>query len=183
MYGQTEATARMGCLPSDAFAAKKGSAGRAIAGGSFTIEDGGEVVYRGPNVMMGYADGPDDLTKGDELGGVLRTGDLGTLDADGFLTITGRTKRIVKVYGNRYNLDEVEALARAEYPVAALGREERVIVFCEGASLEGLARVRRLVAGALGVHGDAVDARSIDAIPTTQNGKTDYPSLDALAGT
>lgn len=182
MYGQTEATARMSCLPSDAFGEKKGSAGRAISGGGFAIEEDGEVVYRGPNVMMGYASLPEDLEKGDELGRKLHTGDLGALDADGFLTLTGRKKRIAKVYGNRYNLDEVEALARSAGPVAALARDERVVVFCEGASEKTLARVRKLVAEGLGVHGDAVEARSVVALPRTPNGKTDYASLDALAG-
>lgn len=182
MYGQTEATARMSVLPSHDFGKKKGSAGRAIPGGSFAIEADDEVVYRGPSVMMGYATVPEDLEKGDELGGVLRTGDLGALDGDGFLTLTGRKKRIAKVYGNRYNLDEVEELARAACPVAALARDERVVVFCEGASNETLARVRRLVADGLGVHGDAVDARPIAALPQTPNGKMDYSSLDRVAG-
>lgn len=180
MYGQTEATARMSCLPSALFPEKKGSAGRAIEGGRFTIEEAGEVVYRGPNVMMGYAEGPEDLAKGDELGGVLRTGDLGRLDPDGFLTITGRTKRIAKVYGARFNLDEVEAIAREVCAAAAVAREDKVVVLCVTRDAGALERVRHAVARGLGVHGDSVDARAIDAIPTTPNGKTDYAALDAI---
>ncbi len=69
MYGATEATARMSYLPPQLASSHPGSIGRPIAGGSFTIEpheawddeDAGELVYRGPNVMMGYARGPDDL--------------------------------------------------------------------------------------------------------------------------
>ncbi len=79
MYGQTEATARMAYVPPDRLAEKLGSAGIAIPGGRLRIEhderdgDGGadrtsragEVVFEGPNVMLGYASGPDDLALGD----------------------------------------------------------------------------------------------------------------------
>ena len=97
MYGQTEATARMAVSrPGDASTSPH-TVGHAIPGGSFRIvqpnrEGIGEVVYRGPNVMMGYADTPSDLALGrviDEL----RTGDLGRLDDRGRLELVGRVSR------------------------------------------------------------------------------------------
>src|SRR5208283_5186684 len=116
MYGQTEATARIAILPAGEFERKKGSAGCAIPGGRLSIErqDGtmaeiggeGEIIYRGPNVMMGYAERPEDLALGDDLRGVLPTGDLGYLDDEGYLFVTGRNKRIGKLFGLRVNLDE-----------------------------------------------------------------------------
>jgi acyl-CoA synthetase (AMP-forming)/AMP-acid ligase II len=182
MYGQTEATARMSCLPSERFAEKKGSVGRAIDKGSFRI-DAGEVVYEGPNVMMGYASTEGDLALGDELSGVLRTGDLGTLDADGFLTLIGRLKRIAKVYGHRFNLDEIEAFAAAsaEAPVAVIARDDLVIVFAEIGAGDAAARLRSAVADHLRVHPDAVDARSVTRIPTNPNGKPDYRAIESWA--
>ncbi len=118
MYGQTEATARLSVLPSDEFEALAGSVGRAIPGGSFEIvADGpsapgrpGSIVYRGPNVMLGYADDRAGLGRGDDLGGVLVTGDEGRLDGD-VLTVLGRRSRIAKVFGLRFGLDEVERAA------------------------------------------------------------------------
>ena len=84
MYGQTEATARIAVLPPERLGEKLGSAGMAIPGGHLRIEDDrrrggggppvGEVVYEGPNVMLGYASTRDDLELGDVLGGTLRTG-------------------------------------------------------------------------------------------------------------
>ncbi len=58
--------------------------------------------------MMGYAETSADFALGDTQEGVIKTGDLGRLDADGRLTITGRTKRIGKIAGLRVNIDEVE---------------------------------------------------------------------------
>ena len=77
-----------------------------IPGGSFWLEDAdgaeikapdatGELVYRGDNVAMGYAQCAEDLSKGDEWGGLLRTGDMAYRDRDGFYYIVGRKKRFV----------------------------------------------------------------------------------------
>ena len=174
MYGQTEAAPRMATLPPERIADKLGSVGRAMPGGSFAIEDG-EVVYRGPNVMMGYAETGADLARGDELGGVLRTGDLGELDDEGFLFITGRLKRMGKVFGVRINLDDVER----NFPVAAVAGDDKLHVFAEGASADETRALRTKIAEWLGTHFTGVDVRAIDALPLLPNGKTDYRALEA----
>lgn len=179
MYGQTEATARMSCLASERFQEKKGSVGQAIPGGRFQLDDG-EVVYEGPNVMMGYATSRADLARGDELGGVLRTGDLGTLDEEGFLTITGRRKRIAKLQGHRFQLDEIEAFATtvAGTPVCVTTKDELIVLFVETDAIDVAPRLRAEVAAHLRVHPDAVEGRSIARIPRTPNGKPDYAALE-----
>ncbi len=70
--------------------------------------------------MIGYATSRADLALGDVQGTALRTGDLGYVDADGFLFLTGRTKRIAKLAGDRVSLDEIEGLAANLGPVAAV---------------------------------------------------------------
>jgi long-chain acyl-CoA synthetase len=106
MYGQTEATARIAYVPSGRLREKPTAIGIAIPGGTLSVEreDGspmapgeeGELVYRGPNVMLGYAQAPADLADGNALGGVLRTGDLGYADPDGFFHATRRRARFAK---------------------------------------------------------------------------------------
>jgi acyl-CoA synthetase (AMP-forming)/AMP-acid ligase II len=174
MYGQTEAAPRMACLPPSHLGEKLGSAGRAMPGGAFTIQDG-EVVYQGPNVMMGYAETAADLARGDDLGGVLHTGDLGRIDEDGFLFITGRIKRIGKVFGVRINLDDVER----QFPVAAVAGDDKLHVFAEGASADEARVLRTKIAEWLGTHFTGVDVRTIEVLPLLANGKTDYRALEA----
>lgn len=118
MYGQTEATARIAYLPPDYLPEKAGAIGIAIPGGKLQVFNDdievlepfheGELVYRGPNVMLGYANGPEDLALGDQLHGILRTGDVGYFDKEAIFYVVGRLKRFSKVYGQRINLDDIE---------------------------------------------------------------------------
>jgi acyl-CoA synthetase (AMP-forming)/AMP-acid ligase II len=197
MWGQAEAAPRMSVLPSDRLPDKLGSVGPALPGGrlSIRLDDGtettaphvaGEVVYRGPNVMLGYASSAADLAQGDVQRGELRTGDLGYLDEDGYLWLTGRLHRIGKVSGIRLNLDDVEDMARKlapgspGSPVAAVAGDDRVVVFCERLDdTRRLALAHRL-ADRLRVHRADVDVRPIERLPLLSNGKVDYRSMEAL---
>jgi acyl-CoA synthetase (AMP-forming)/AMP-acid ligase II len=174
MYGQTEASPRMACLPPDRLGDKLGSAGQAMPGGQFRIDDG-EVVYSGPNVMMGYAESAADLALPDTHGHTLRTGDLGYLDDEGFLFLTGRLKRIVKLAGNRVALDEIEALVPQLAPVAAVDAGERVVLFT--AASADLTQARRDLARQLRVAAKLVDVRPIEQLPVLSSGKVDYARL------
>jgi len=190
MYGQTEATARIAVLPSALIPAKLGSCGRALPGGSLTIEDEaghevpagteGEVIFRGPNVMMGYAESADDLMRGDEVGGRLATGDLGFLDHDGYLFVTGRRKRIAKVLGFRISLDEVETLLAPHGRVAVIGRDERIVVFCEGWTAAMRLDQRASLARAIGLHPTTIEFREVENLPLLLTGKIDYQRLERL---
>ena len=186
MYGQTEATARISILPHSQALAKLGSAGVAIEGGKVHFElegrttdgpaDIGELIYEGPNVMMGYALERADLGRGDDQAGRLETGDLGYLDEDGFIHITGRSKRIAKVFGLRINLDEVEALLKPYGPGAVIGAEDKLIAYCEfdDALFD---EVRTAIARKLKVNRNAFQLVGIDSLPLTGNGKIDYKNL------
>lgn len=180
MYGQTEATARMTVLPADRLADKLGSVGLPIPGGTVRVDDGeddGEVVYEGPNVMLGYAERPDDLARGDDLGGSLRTGDLGRLDEDGFLWLTGRRGRIGKVFGVRVDLDDVERALDAVGPVAALAEEDHVTVWSAGGA-EDTEVTARLVRE-FGLPRSGFVVHRIAGLPRLPNGKIDYQGLHA----
>ncbi len=190
MYGQTEATARITVLPADRLPAKLGSAGFPLAGGTIQIlVDGrpatqpnvsGEVFYSGENVMLGYAETREDLTRGDELHGELQTGDIGYLDSDGALYITGRIKRIAKVFGLRINLEEVEAMVRLHGSAAAVGKQDCLVLFCEFTTSDAYAELTRTLAQRMGIHHSGIEFRYIEKLPVSANGKIDYRVLSEL---
>jgi len=119
MYGQTEATARLSYLPPELYEAKKGSMGKGIPGVELKVvnEKGvkikpgeiGEVIARGDNIMLGYF-GDEEGTKNTIRDGWLYTGDLGTVDKDGYIFLTARKKEIIKVGGKRISPKEIEAV-------------------------------------------------------------------------
>jgi len=190
MYGQTEATARIAILPPHFLLQKLGSAGLALPGGSLAVRiDGrlttqanqtGELVFTGPNVMMGYANGREDLNLGDLLCGKLETGDSAHFDEDGFVFIEGRMKRDAKVFGLRVNLDEVENLLRCYGPTAVVAGSENLLIFCEYGTAEDFVRYRQDLAAKLRVHHSAFKFHRVDQIPTTPSGKTNYPALTSI---
>ncbi|GLW05547.1 AMP-dependent acyl-CoA synthetase [Microtetraspora sp. NBRC 13810] len=176
MYGMTEAP-RISMLPAERLADKPTSVGPAISGGALSI-DNGEVVYRGPNVMMGYAEHAADLMRGDDLGGMVRTGDLGHLDDEGFLYIDGRLRRIGKVFGVRVNLDDLEWLLPGHGPVAAVAGDDRVVVWVEEAGAAARREVAKELGARLGLHWSGFDVRAVDRLPLLGTGKVDYRTLE-----
>jgi acyl-CoA synthetase (AMP-forming)/AMP-acid ligase II len=119
MYGQTEATARLSWLPPESYERKKGSIGRGIPGVKLKVVnkkgkevqqgESGEVIAKGENVMMGYFKDKKG-TKKAIRNGWLHTGDIGTIDEEGYIYLTARSKEIIKVRGKRVNPKEIEAV-------------------------------------------------------------------------
>lgn len=117
MYGQTEAAPRVTWLPPDRLNEKLGSIGIPLNGMTVDIQapngnplppnETGELVVRGPNVMLGYWNQPDEQSRVLK-DGALFTGDLGYKDDDGYIWIVGRSKEIIKSGGNRVSAKEVE---------------------------------------------------------------------------
>jgi acyl-CoA synthetase (AMP-forming)/AMP-acid ligase II len=122
MYGQTEATARLSWLPPELLDERRGSMGRGIPGVELIVVNDkgekikpgeiGEVIARGDNVMMGYFHDEEGTRKAIRKGW-LHTGDLGTVDKDGYIYLTARSKEILKVRGKRVSPKEIEAVILA----------------------------------------------------------------------
>jgi long-chain acyl-CoA synthetase len=183
MYGQTEATARISYVPPDMLDAKIGSIGRPIPGGVMAVDAAtGELIYRGPNVMLGYAERESDLARGDDLHGKLRTGDLARQDEDGFFYLTGRTKRMVKIFSQRLNLDEIETLLRSQTgaTVACIGTDDNLVVAVEAAPTK-LAAVADILTGTLRLHRGTYRLVPLERIPHNSRGKIDYSALTHYA--
>ncbi len=174
MYGQTEAAPRISYVPPESGIDKLGSVGVPISCGRVRIdgEGEGELVYSGENVSMGYAQGRGDLARGDDFQGTLRTGDLATIDADGFITITGRLKRFVKLHGSSVNLDHLESvLNSAGIDCIVVGRENRVIVCYHDCDP---AEVSAAMSRNFSFHPSTFAFREVDPLPRTAAGKPDY---------
>lgn len=143
-YGMTEAATGIAIATLDAH--RPGTVGRALPGLELEIAADGEILVRGPNVFAGYHGEPPHPP-----GAWLRTGDLGALDADGFLTITGRKKDIIITAGgknlapanlerdlkrSRYISEAVMHGDRRPYPVA--------LITLDAQQIAGWARARGL---------------------------------------
>lgn len=188
MYGQCEATARMGYLPPEKAVEKKGSMGIAIPGGKFHLIDvdardittpftTGELVYEGKNVTLGYAECGEDLAKGDERHGILETGDMAQFDEDGYYFIVGRKKRFLKIYGNRVNLDEIDRMIKGKFSIeaASAGVDDHMYLFVTD---ERMAKpVKDFVVEKTKLNPAAFQTIVLPEIPKNDSGKTLYKEL------
>jgi acyl-CoA synthetase (AMP-forming)/AMP-acid ligase II len=184
MYGQTEATARMAYLPPQLAAAHPEAIGIPVPGGAFRIDPvpglkDGELVYTGPNVMLGYADNPSDLAAGGTLT-ELRTGDLARQQPSGLFEVVGRRSRFVKIVGLRIDLGQVERiLADLGVVAASAGSDQKVVVAIEGGHDRRL--LGKVLAESLGLPRAAVDLYAVEQLPRLATGKIDYPTILAMA--
>jgi acyl-CoA synthetase (AMP-forming)/AMP-acid ligase II/acyl carrier protein len=186
MYGQTEATARIAYLPPEQARGNESAIGRAIPGGTLKLVSDagqeitapstpGELVYRGPNVMLGYAEASADLSRGAEVED-LRTGDIAERTASGLFRIVGRTSRFCKPYGIRTNLDGIEQLLRSrEIPAAVSGSDELIVMAYEGE--HGPAEIVALLAEQLGLPASLFVALPCAKVPRLSSGKPDYAGI------
>jgi acyl-CoA synthetase (AMP-forming)/AMP-acid ligase II len=189
MYGQTEATARIAYLPPEAALTHPDHIGLAIPGGRLALVDEsgaaidrsgevGELVYAGPNVMMGYAETPADLALGSTLQ-ELKTGDLAARSPEGFFRLAGRRARFSKIGGFRIGHDDFERRLRDRGHVAAVtGDDSRILVALEGRA--ALADLRDALAREAGIPAERIRIRTCAALPRTASGKTDYAAVARL---
>jgi acyl-coenzyme A synthetase/AMP-(fatty) acid ligase len=182
MYGQTEATARMAYMDPAYTLEKLGSIGKAIPGGSFEVNpDTHELIYRGDNIFGGYASAPEDLGSFEQPGTLL-TGDLARIDDEGFVYITGRAKRFIKLFGTRTNLDETEALLKAKFQpaiFACTGTDDKLVVATDLSRCPE-ADIKNFIRETLKIHLSVVKLVSVTEMPMTSNGKINYTAIMQL---
>ena len=117
-YGMTENAAGATVNHPDGY--KMGTVGPALPGSEVKIGEGDEVLLRGPHIMAGYHNLPEETAKTLTADGWLHTGDKGSLDADGYLTITGRIKDLFKTSGGKYIApSSIESKFKAICPYAS----------------------------------------------------------------
>jgi long-chain acyl-CoA synthetase len=184
-YGQTEGSGRMAFLSADAAINKIGSIGKAIPGGHISLVDEnnktikdheavGELVYRGPNVTLGYALNGEDLLKGDVNCGTLRTGDIARRDKAGYYYIVGRKNRFLKLYGFRIGLDETEQMIKSAFDIDCFcsGNDEKMIITLTDINMKET--VQDYVVEKTGLFHRAIEVVVTDKIPRNLAGKLIY---------
>ena len=200
MDGQTEATARISCLPAERLGDKLGSAGLLLdnlevrivdaEGRELSLGETGEIQVRGPSVCLGYLNDPE-ATKRKLGGGWLRTSDFACLDEDGYLWIKGRTDDFIKIRGVRVSVGEVEAKVGAMAGVsecAAVGVKHPeagealalLVVADRGVAHNHGDEFGERVRRALPLHWTCVAVKIVAELPRTSNGKIARSQVAAL---
>ena len=189
-YGQSECTARMAWLPPKWAIEKVGSIGIAVPNAELSLIDmdghpvttphiEGEMCYRGKNVTMGYAHCREDLLKGDERHGFIRTGDLAYFDEDGCYYIVGRMGRFLKLFGMRVGLDECERIIKGKYPnveCACTGTDEKMLVYLTDETYKE--PVKEELVSRLKLVATSFEVRITNEIPKNGAGKILYAKLE-----
>lgn len=187
MYGQTEATARMSYMNCEDALRKPDSVGKAIPGGEFILVDSndeliaqpgveGELVYKGPNVAMGYASTSLDLFPKNEYSDTLRTGDLAFRDYEGDIFIVGRLSRNAKINGIRINLQEIDDhLTDEEIVSATVSDDLNIYIFYTGQADDS--NLISNIQGKSKVRVNQIQLRRVEQLPRTASGKIDYKEV------
>lgn len=192
MYGQTEGSARLSSLDPSLVDRKVGSIGRGIPGVDLRVvgKDGrdvapgdiGEIVARGKNIMIGYLEDPAGTAEA-LRGGWLHTGDLATVDAEGFIYIRGREKEFIKSGGYRIGPQQVEDVLLQHHrvqecgvagtPDEILGEKILAFVVFRPGTDPGVPEEDLLIFLRKRLPAYMVPARivAIDALPKTETGK------------
>lgn len=182
---------RIAYLPPDLAVHNADCIGIAIPNGKLVLYDdsgnpvtaahtAGELIYRGPNVMMGYALTATDLQKGVELD-ELHTGDIGERTDNGLFRIIGRKSRFSKLAGIRISHDDVERrLRECSIECAVTGNDARLIVAVISGCDESA--VTNRVMDAAGLTSSSIKVIGFTEIPHLANGKTDFRAINAAAG-
>jgi acyl-CoA synthetase (AMP-forming)/AMP-acid ligase II len=181
-YGSTEHPSITGCHVDDPEDKRLTTDGRPLAGVELRLEADGEIVSRGPDCCVGYTD-PDLTAAVFDADGWYRTGDVGVLDGDGYLTITDRVSDIIIRGGENISAQEVEELLLgvggvAEVSVVAapderLGEHAAAVVRLRpGEAAPTLAAVRaHLEAAGLARQKWPESLHVVDDFPRTPSGK------------
>ncbi len=177
-YGMTE-TAMLVSNPYDG-ERRPGTVGFPLPGVEVRLsDDRGEILVRGPNVFAGYLDRPEATAEAFDSDGFFRTGDLGQLDADGYLAIVGRAKELIISGGYNVYPREVEDALRGHHAVrdaAVVGRAdpqwgEAVTAYVEvGYAVTG-DELRAFVTDQLAPYKRPKQVIIVDALPRNALGK------------
>jgi acyl-CoA synthetase len=181
-YGSTEHPSITGCVLDEPQIKRHTTDGHILAGVEIRLDEEGEISSRGPDCFLGYTD-PELTASVFDADGWYRTGDVGVLDADGYLTITDRVSDIIIRGGENISAQEIEELVSAmsavaevsvvAAPDARLGEHAAAVVrLREGATMPSVDDVRtHLAAAGLARQKWPESLYRIEEFPRTASGK------------
>ncbi len=188
LYGQTETGGTCGALLLDEDRGKN-CIGKPICSGEFELSDTddagrGELIYNGKCAMLGYVTDAGGLSKESVNKGAVLTGDIALRDADGFYYIVGRKKRIIKLYGRRTNLDDVESYIRTYSGIqecaCVKGKEKIWIVLDKKLKREEEEDMKEKTRDFLGISDIMLGVIHVDSLIRNETGKIMYAKLEEL---
>jgi long-chain acyl-CoA synthetase len=183
MYGATEASPRISYVPPEKAKEKIGSVGIPIDIGKVYTDNRdkkslGEIIYEGKNVCMGYAFTRNELALNDINKGILKTGDIGYIDNDGYLTITGRKKRFVKIYGVSVNLDKIESeLKKISEDLAVIGKDDLILILLAN-SMKNHSDLKNELKNNINFPLRAIKIKNVGTIYKNSSNKLDYAKMN-----
>lgn len=185
LYGQTETSGTCGCLELREDR-EINCIGKAISSGKFLLKNTeesidmiGELVYAGNCAMLSYITSSNDLKKSIVNDRTVDTGDIVRKDKDGYFYILGRKKRIIKLFGKRTNLDDIENYIMFHYVIeecACLGEDEQLKVFVVWKSKNDES-LQKDLSKFLQIKESMIQIQSIKKLPRNESGKILYSKL------
>lgn len=185
MYGAAEATSRMSFLPPKYSRKKNGSIGIPVSNGQLSLEDHtnkvirkfyskGEIIFKGKNVFMGYANSSNDLITKDLNNSVLKTGDIGYFDEDNFFYVVGKKNRYIKIIGNRISLDEMEKIIQGYgyKNICSQKTKDTITIHINEKNVEK--PIKSYISKYTALHENVFKIVYLKSFPMTKNDKIDY---------
>jgi len=188
MYGQTEATARISCMNLTKNTDKIESIGKALDNIECCFNNDGEMIIKGKNVSLGYAYDYTDLKKGNDNMGVLNTGDVISVDSEGYLYWKGRNDSYGKILGKRINLNDINRKIERDCGICdfvSFINNDKLLIYIEKDIFKGQRdldedvskKINRIMHENTELTDKMYNIRFIDKIPRLENGKVDYKGL------
>ncbi len=185
MYGATEAAGRLAYMPPQHLKHNLDSVGVVINNSEFILKDDsgqiieqpdteGQLYFRGPGVMMGYAQSTDDLALGRTLD-ELETGDIAKFNEQGIYTLLGRTKRIAKLFGKRFSLDDIEAFLSNQHISATCVSDDQYLYVCSES--KQAASLVQTISDKFELPANFIQLVHFEQLPLLTSGKVNYKAM------
>lgn len=187
MYGQTEASPRISYATTNFLVNHPDTIGKALYGGRLKLDSNdypngtGELIYKGPNIMSGYAYRSSDLNQNENIA-LLRTGDIAReIDGSKHFQIVGRKNREVKIFSKRVNLDHVEVSFNKRFNTISYHKvdENKLLVFID-VKLNNIKYLdaKIFLSKLLEIPMESIIILNLKEVPLLKNGKVNYKDIN-----